>query len=79
MRIDVAAREVGSFFGGREQSARSQLCPKCGKPGLVIKTLNRGPKRTQYIAHGFALELAEDNDSKVEWDEPCIVRTSAEG
>ena len=73
MRVDITQREVGSFFGGREMSSRSMLCPKCGKPGLLIKNpINRHGRRTPHISHGFELKLNETSDPEVVWDTQCI-------
>jgi hypothetical protein len=73
MRVDVTAREVGSFFGGKKSAAVSIACPECGKPGLLCKNTIKNGKRVKQIAHGFLIKLNAKNDPEIEWDEPCQV------
>jgi len=72
LRVDVTKRPVGSFFGGRSAAAVSCTCPVCGKPGLIVKTINRGTRTTRHIAHGFKLVLNEKFEPECQWDEPCV-------
>lgn len=76
MRVDITSKPVGSFFGGKRGSDISIQCPVCSKPGLLVKTTNRGGQRTRHIAHGFLLKLNTKHEPECQWDEPCVERPS---
>lgn len=73
MRVDVAARPVGSFFGGTRKGSVSVCCPKCHRPGLIARESRRGPVVTQSVCHGFELKLNTHDEPECIWDEPCLV------
>lgn len=61
MHIDVTAKPVGSFFGGKQ--GLSVECTHCKRPALKLPG--------QVFAHGFELKLNAFNDPECVWDLPC--------
>lgn len=60
MRIDVTAKPVGSFFGGKQ--GLSVECTHCERPSLKL--------RGEFM-HGFELKLNQFNEPECVWDLPC--------
>lgn len=72
LRVDIAAKPVGSFFGGKFST--SIKCPKCGQPGLLVRKAIRDGKTKSEFAHQVALRLDDRNEPVADYGTLCEVK-----
>lgn len=69
--LNVADKPVGYAFGGK--NGTSVACPRCSRPGLLVRTYRKGGLDFTEYAHLLEYALNSKNDPELVPGDLCLV------
>jgi hypothetical protein len=69
--IDITARPIGTFFGGKRKNSHSVECPACTRPALLLKHAIKGGLDHYTYTHHLAFSLNAKNEPVCEYGAAC--------